>query len=173
MKLIGSLTSPYVRKVRIVLTEKHINYDFDVDIPWDAGSHVSDSNPLGKVPVLILDDGTTLFDSRVIAEYLDDFNSSSVSSLIPKSSWDRIMVKRWESLADGITDAAAAIFLERKRTDSQQSVDWIARQQRKVKLGLKTVAQELNDKEWCEGNRFSLADIALCCTLGFLVFSFT
>ena len=170
MKLIGSLTSPYVRKVRIVLAEKHINYDFDVDIPWDVGSHVSDSNPLGKVPVLILDDGTTLFDSRVIAEYLDDFNSSSVSSLIPKSSWDRIMVKRWESLADGITDAAATIFLERKRTDSQQSVDWIARQQRKVKLGLKTVAQELNDKEWCEGNRFSLADIALCCTLGFLVF---
>jgi glutathione S-transferase len=170
MKLVGSLTSPYVRKVRIVLAEKHISYDFEVDIPWNVGSHVSDCNPLGKVPVLILDDGTTLFDSRVIIEYLD--NVSSVSRLIPKSDQDRILVKRWEALADGITDAAATIFLERKRPDIQQSTDWIARQQKKVTLGLKIAAQELNDKKWCEGNTFSLADIALCCTLGFLVFRF-
>lgn len=170
MKLIGSLTSPYVRKVRIVLAEKHISYDFDVDIPWNVGNHVSDCNPLGKVPVLILDDGTTLFDSRVIIEYLEGV--SSVSRLIPKSTMSRIMVKRWEALADGITDAAATIFLERKRSDIQQSADWIARQQKKVTLGLKTAAQELNDKKWCEGNTFSLADIALCCTLGFLIFRF-
>ncbi len=170
MKLIGSLTSPYVRKVRIVLAEKHISYDFEVDIPWNVGSHVSDCNPLGKVPVLILDDGTTLFDSRVIIEYLD--NVSSASRLIPKFNKSRVMVKRWEALADGITDAAATIFLERKRPDIQQSVDWITRQQNKITLGLKIAAQELNDKKWCQGNTFSLADIALCCTLGFLVFRF-
>lgn len=170
MKLIGSLTSPYVRKVRIVLAEKHISYDFEVDIPWNVESHVSDCNPLGKVPVLILDDGTTLFDSRVIIEYLD--NVSSVSRLIPKSNKSRIMVKRWEALADGITDAAATIFLERKRPEIQQSADWITRQQKKITLGLKIAAQELNDKKWCEGKTFSLADIALCCTLGFLVFRF-
>lgn len=170
MKLVGSLTSPYVRKVRIVLAENNISYDFDVDIPWNVGSHVPDYNPLGKVPVLIMDDGTALFDSRVIVEYLDSTNSTL--RLIPKSNRDRIIVKRWEALADGICDAAATIFLERKRPDTRQSLEWIARQQKKVTLGLEAAARELSDKKWCDGTAYSLADIALCCTLGFLVFRF-
>ncbi len=170
MKLVGSLTSPYVRKVRIVLAENNIGYDFDVDIPWNVGSHVPDYNPLGKVPVLILDDGAALFDSRVIVEYLD--STSSTLRLIPESNRDRIMVKRWEALADGICDAAATIFLERKRPDALQSLEWIARQQKKVALGLEAAARELSDKKWCEGNAYTLADIALCCALSFLVFRF-
>ncbi len=170
MKLVGSLTSPYVRKVRIVLAENNIGYDFDVDIPWNVGSHVPDYNPLGKVPVLILDDGAALFDSRVIVEYLDC--TSSTLRLIPVSNRDRIMVKRWEALADGICDAAATIFLERKRPDTLQSLEWIARQQKKVALGLEAAARELSDKKWCEGNAYTLADIALCCALSFLVFRF-
>ncbi len=170
MKLIGSLTSPYVRKVRIVLAEKRIGYDFDVDIPWNVGSHVPDYNPLGKVPVLIMDDGAALFDSRVIVEYLDSANP--VSRLIPESNRHRIMVKRWEALADGICDAAATIFLERKRPDTQQNVEWVTRQQKKVTLGLEAAARDLGDKKWCEGNTYTLADIALCCTLGYLVFRF-
>ncbi|MCZ6898552.1 MAG: glutathione S-transferase [Betaproteobacteria bacterium] len=170
MKLVGSLTSPYVRKVRIVLAENNIGYDFDVDIPWNVGSHVPDYNPLGKVPVLILDDGAALFDSRVIVEYLDC--TSSTLCLIPESNRDRIMVKRWEALADGICDAAATIFLERKRPDTLQSLEWIARQQKKVTLGLEAAARELSDKKWCEGNAYTLADIALCCALSFLVFRF-
>ena len=170
MKLVGSLTSPYVRKVRVVLAEKRIGYNFDVDIPWNAGSHVPDYNPLGKVPVLIMDDGAALFDSRVIVEYLD--SAYPVSRLIPESNRDRIMVKRWEALADGISDAAATIFLERKRPDTLQNLEWITRQQKKVTLGLEAAARELCDKKWCEGNAYSLADIALCCTLGFLVFRF-
>ncbi len=170
MKLVGSLTSPYVRKVRIFLAENNIGYDFDVDIPWNVGSHVPDYNPLGKVPVLILDDGAALFDSRVIVEYLD--STSSTLRLIPESNRDRIMVKRWEALADGICDAAATIFLERKRPDTLQSLEWIARQQKKVALGLEAAARELSDKKWCEGNAYTLADIALCCALSFLVFRF-
>ncbi len=170
MKLVGSLTSPYVRKVRVVLAEKRIGYNFDVDIPWNVGSHVPDYNPLGKVPVLIMDDGAALFDSRVIVEYLD--SAYPVSRLIPESNRDRIMVKRWEALADGICDAAATIFLERKRPDTLQNLEWITRQQKKVTLGLEAAARELCDKKWCEGNAYSLADIALCCTLGFLVFRF-
>ncbi len=170
MKLVGSLTSPYVRKVRIVLAENNIGYDFDVDIPWNVESHVPDYNPLGKVPVLILDDGAVLFDSRVIVEYLD--STSSTLRLIPESNRDRIMVKRWEALADGICDAAATIFLERKRPDTLQSLEWIARQQKKVALGLEAAARELSDKKWCEGNAYTLADIALCCALSFLVFRF-
>jgi glutathione S-transferase len=170
MKLVGSLTSPYVRKVRVVLAEKRIGYNFDVDIPWNVGSHVPDYNPLGKVPVLIMDDGAALFDSRVIVEYLD--SAYPLSRLIPESNRDRIMVKRWEALADGICDAAATIFLERKRPDTLQNLEWITRQQKKVTLGLEAAARELCDKKWCEGNAYSLADIALCCTLGFLVFRF-
>jgi len=170
MKLVGSLTSPYVRKVRVVLAEKRIGYNFDVDIPWNAGSHVPDYNPLGKVPVLIMDDGVALFDSRVIVEYLD--SAYPVSRLIPESNRDRIMVKRWEALADGICDAAATIFLERKRPDTLQNLEWVTRQQKKITLGLEAAARELCDKKWCEGNAYSLADIALCCTLGFLVFRF-
>ena len=170
MKLVGSPTSPYVRKVRIVLAEKHIDYDFEVDIPWNADSHVPDHNPLGKVPVLIMDDGATLFDSRVIVEYLD--NVSPVSRLIPEPNRHRITVKRWEALADGINDAAATIFLERKRPAAQQSADWIVRQQNKVALGLEAAARELGDKIWCDGEAYTLADIALGCTLGYLAFRF-
>ncbi len=170
MKLVGSLTSPYVRKVRIVLAEKHISYDFAVDIPWAVDSQVPDYNPLGKVPVLIMEDGTPLYDSRVIVEYLD--NISPVARLIPESNRHRIMVKRWEVLADGISDAASTIFLERKRPAAQQSPEWIARQQQKVALGLEAAARELGNKKWCDDNAYTLADVALGCTLGYLVFRF-
>ena len=170
MKLIGSLTSPYARKARIVLAEKRIGYDFDVDIPWNADSQVSNHNPLGKIPVLIMDDGTTLFDSRVIVEYLDSVNP--VSRLIPEPNRRRIMVKRWEALADGICDASAAIFLERKRHAVEQSPEWILRQQKKVALGLEAATKELGDKKWCDGNVYTLADIALGCTLSYLSFRF-
>jgi glutathione S-transferase len=170
MKLIGSITSPYVRKVRIVLAEKHIGYDFELEGPWNADTHVPDYNPLGKVPVLIMDDGTSLFDSRVIVEYLDSVNP--VSRLIPESNRRRLMVKRWEALADGVCDAAAAVFLERKRKEAQQSQEWISRQQKKVARGLETASRELADKKWCDGNAYTLADIALGCALGYLVFRF-
>ena len=171
MKLIGSLTSPYVRKVRIVLAEKRIGYDFEVDSPWNADSHVPNHNPLGKIPVLILDDGSSFFDSRVIVEYLDSVNP--VSRLIPEPSRQRIMVKRWEALADGICDAAATVFLERKRPDTEQSAEWISRQLTKVTQGLEAAARELGEKKWCDGNTYTLADIALGCTLGYLAFRFS
>ena len=171
MKLIGSLTSPYVRKVRMVAIEKHIELDFVVDIPWNADSKVPDSNPLGKVPVLVLDDGSTLFDSRVIVEYLDTV--TPVSRLIPEGSRQRIAVKRWEALADGITDAAALIYLERtKRAPEHQSQEWIARQEQKVLRGLEAMAEELGEKKWCTGDLMNLSDIAVGCTLGYLDFRF-
>lgn len=171
MKLIGSLTSPYVRKARIVLAEKHIGYKFELEAPWNVDTHVPDFNPLGKVPVLIMDDGTSLFDSRVIVEYLDCVNP--VSRLIPESNRRRIMVKRWEALADGICDAAAATFLERRRTKAEQSAEWISRQQKKVERGLEAAAHGLGDKKWCDGNAYTLADIALGCALGYLSFRFS
>lgn len=170
MKLIGSLTSPYVRKVRVVLAEKRIDYDFQLDNPWNPDTHVAEHNPLGKVPVLVMDDGASLFDSRVIVEYLDTV--TPVSRLIPETNRHRIVVKRWEALADGLCDAATTVFLESKRPAKQQSKDWIARQQKKVTVGLETAAHDLGEKTWCDGEAYSLADIAMGCALGYLDFRF-
>jgi glutathione S-transferase len=166
MKLILTLTSPFARKVRIAMAEKKIEYEMVVDIPWEAATHVPEFNPLGKVPVLVMDDGTTLFDSRVIVEYLDMV--SPVHRLIPESVRQRIQVRRWEALADGISEAAAAIFLENKRPEAQRSPEWIARQQQKVDLGLKAFAEELGDKSWCTGDAYNLSDIAVGCAFGYL-----
>ena len=168
MKLIASLTSPYARKVRIVLAEKKIECDLIAESPWSPETTVQRYNPLGKVPVLVLDDGTALFDSRVIVQYLDTV--SPVSRLIPEAGRQRIAVKRWEALADGICDAASAIVIERRRPAKQQSKDWIERQRGKVDLGLKELASELNERAWCNGEAYSLADIATGCALAYLDF---
>jgi glutathione S-transferase len=168
MKLIVSLTSPYVRKVRIVLAEKKIDCQLVEAAPWAAANPVVEFSPLGKVPVLVLDDGTNLFDSRVIVEYLDTV--SPVGRLIPEPSRQRIAVKRWEALADGISDAAAAIVLERRRPVPQQSSEWIDRQRDKVVRGVRELALELGEKPWCNGEGYSLADIATGCALGYLDF---
>lgn len=174
MKLIGSLTSPFVRKVRIVAAEKHIDYEFVVDVPWDETTQVPDFNPLGKVPVWVLDDGKTLFDSRVIVEYLDSI--SPAGHVMPKEPRPRIAVKRWEALADGICDAAALVFVEKKRPTAQQSPEWIRRQMAKVNAGLKAMSEELDQQKvsdsWCTGEVFTLADIAVGCALGYLEFRY-
>ena len=170
MKLIGTLTSPYVRKVRIVLAEKKIEYEFVLDSPWTPESTVPDVNPLGKIPVLVLDDETALFDSRVISEYLD--NVAPNNKLMPAPNRERTEVKRWEALADGICDAAGLLFLEHKRPAKQQSQDWIARQQRKITRGIDSMAKELGENACCIGMHFSLADIAAVCALGYLAFRF-
>jgi glutathione S-transferase len=166
MKLIASLTSPYVRKIRIVLAEKKIDCDLVIDSPWVEGNQVAAVNPLGKIPVLVLDDESTLYDSRVIAEYLDTVAPNN--RLIPASGRERISVKRWEALADGVLDAAVAAFLEAKRPDGERSASWIERQRGKVNQALKVMADDLGEQPWCHGNSFSLADIAVGCALGYV-----
>ncbi|HEY3460693.1 MAG TPA: glutathione S-transferase, partial [Casimicrobiaceae bacterium] len=166
MKLIASRTSPYARKVRVVLAEKKVECQVVETSPYEAGNPVHAWNPLGKLPVLILDDGTHLFDSRVIVEYIDLV--SPVSRLIPEPARQRIAVKKWEALADGVNDATATIVLERKRPANLQSDEWIARQRRKVDEGVAEFARELGDRAWCYGESFSLADIAVGCALGYL-----
>lgn len=170
MKLIGSHTSPYVRKVRIVLAEKKIDCEFIVNNPWADDSLVTAHNPLARIPVLVLDDETSLFDSRVIAEYLDSMTPNN--KLLPATGRERIAVKRWEALADGICDAAASIVMERKRPAGEQSPSWIERQQRVIGLGLAEMAKELGDAPWCQGNSLCLADIAVGAALGYLDFRF-
>ena len=166
MKLITSPASPYARKVLVVLAEKKIECQQVEASPWTPDNPVHAYSPLGKVPVLVLDDGTALYDSRVIVEYLD--NVSPVSRLIPEPSRQRIAVRKWEALADGVADATVSIVVERRRPAALQSEDWIARQQRKIADGLAELAGDLGDRTWCSGVAYSLADIATGCVLGYL-----
>lgn len=166
MKLIGTPSSPYTRKARMVLAEKRIEYEFVIDEPREANTRVPNYNPLGKVPVLVLDDNTSIFDSRVIVEYLD--HASPVTKLIPEDTRHRIQVRRWEALADGCTDAAVAVVMEKRRPADLQLTDWIARQHGKIDRALKAISDELGAKTWCSGEFFNLSDIAVGCCLGYL-----
>ena len=170
MQLIGSLTSPFVRKVRIVAAEKFIEYELVIDTPWSEDTRVPEFNPLGKVPVWIMEDGKTLFDSRVIVEYLE--HVSPVGHLLPKDARPRIAVKRWEALADGVCDAAALVFVERKRTADKQDPEWVKRQMAKIAAGLNMMSDDLGNQNWCTGEFFCLADVAVGCALGYLEFRF-
>jgi glutathione S-transferase len=167
MKLITSLTSPYGRKVRVVLLEKKIPFQIQVENPWLPNSVVPTFNPLGKVPVLVLEDGVSVFDSRVIVEYLD--HVSPVAHLIPSEPKSRMVVRGVEALADGVTDAAVAIFLEKKRPPEQQSADWLVLQERTLFRGLEALSEALGENPWYLGNSMTLADIACGCMLGYLV----
>ena len=166
MKLVTSLTSPYGRKVRVVLLEKKIPFQLQVENPWQPDSVVTGLNPLGKVPVLVLEDGESVFDSRVIVEYLD--HVSPVGHLIPAEPKTRMAVRGVEALADGVTDAAVAVYLEKKRTPEQQSGDWLLMQEKTLFRGLTALSEALGDKPWYLGNSMTLADIACGCMLGYL-----
>ena len=170
MKLIGATASPFVRKVRIVLAEKKIDYEFETDDPWSDQSKLPSINPLAQVPVLLMEDGTALYDSRVIVEFLD--SASPLARLIPADNRERIEVRRWEALADGILDAGILVRRERLRMSVERSEPWIARQLRKVSDGLALMDRELDSNTWCAGNGYSLADIAVGSCLGWLQFRF-
>jgi len=173
MKLIGSITSPYVRKVRIVMAEKKLDYQFVEEDVWAADTSIMQSNPLGKVPCLVMEGGEALFDSRVIVEYLDTL--SPVGKLIPAVGRERAEVKTWEALADGVLDALILARLENSwpgRQKTQRSQAWIDRQLAKTHASLKAMSQGLGEKPFCAGIYLSLADIAVGCALGYLDFRF-
>jgi glutathione S-transferase len=173
MKLIGSLSSPYVRKVRVVMAEKKLDFEFVNEDVWAAQTTIAESNPLGKVPCLIMEGGESLFDSRVIVEYLDTL--SPVGKLIPSISRERAEIKTWEALGDGVLDASILARLEATwagRTEAQRSQAWIDRQMGKVHASLKAMSLGLGEKPFCAGIYLSLADISVGVALGYLDFRF-
>jgi glutathione S-transferase len=173
MKLIGSTSSPYVRKVRVVMAEKKLDYQFVEEDVWSADTNIMQSNPLGKVPCLVMEGGEALFDSRVIVEYLDTL--SPVGKLIPVVGRERAEVKTWEALADGVLDALILARLEANwggRKKEQRCDAWIDRQLAKTQSSLKAMSQGLGEKPFCAGIYLSLADIAVGCALGYLDFRF-
>lgn len=171
LRLIASLTSPYSRKVRVVMAEKRIECQLELEDVWSPQSKIAQFNPLAKVPCLIMEDGGALFDSRVIVEYLDTL--TPVAKLIPPNGKARAEVRTWEALADGVCDAAIALRIEKaQHPEGQQSQVWIDRQEQKIEQGLVAMAAGLAKKPWCNNVGYTLADIALGCALGYLDFRF-
>jgi glutathione S-transferase len=172
MKLIGALTSPYVRKVRIVMAEKKLDFQLLLEDVWNS-DEILKFNPLGKVPCLVMEGGETVYDSRVIVEYLDAL--SPVGKLIPSTGRERAEVRTWEALADGLLDASILARLERTwkgRAEGERSQAWVDRQLSRVDASLEAMSRGLGDQPWCAGNHLTLADIAVGCALGYLSFRF-
>jgi glutathione S-transferase len=173
LKLIGTNTSPYVRKVRVVMAEKKLEFNYVLEDVSAPDSKITQYNPLGKVPCLVLEGGEAIFDSRVIVEYLD--NLSPVGKLIPPSGRERAEVKTWEALADGLLDAALLVRMEMTwpgRSAEQRSQAWIDKQMGKIHSALNALSHGLSDKPFCAGIHLSLADIAVGAALGYLDFRF-
>ena len=168
MKLLGGVISPYTRKVRIVLAEKKIECEFEIADVNPPENPVNAHNPLGKVPTLLMDDGTALFDSRVIVEFLDSV--SPIARLIPEDNRERVAVRRWEALADGCLDAGLLVRYESVRPKKEQSAAWSSKQTGKLKRSLAAMANELGERAWCHGDRYTLADIAVACCVGWVDF---
>jgi glutathione S-transferase len=167
MKLIGSTTSPYVRKARLVLLEKNIPHTFLINSPHEPNNDVAQFNPLGRVPALILDDGTCVFDSTVIAEYADTLNDTPI--LIPRNNaLARMHVRRGEALADGIMDSAIVVRMERIRPEGKQEQANIDLHYSAITRTLEHIAGQLGQNEWCVGDNITLADLALLAALVYL-----
>lgn len=167
MRLIGSNTSPYVRKARLVLLEKGLQHEYVVDPPSDPNSETYRVNPLGRIPALILDDGECVFDSVVIAEYADGLNDNPV--LIPRDdALARMRVRRWEALADGIMDSAIVMRNEALRPKEMQQDTTLELHDSAITHTLQHIATELGEREWCSGEALTLADLALVSALAYL-----
>ena len=167
MKLLAALISPYTRKVRVVLAEKKIECEMEIVDVSPADNPVNKHNPLGKIPTLLLDDGTALYDSRVIVEFLDSV--SPISRLIPEGTRDRVAVRRWEALADGVLDAGLLWRYESIRDKKEQSKGWQDKQLARMQRGMEQVSKEIG-ATYCHAERYSLADIAVACCMGWLDF---
>ncbi|MDX5445354.1 MAG: glutathione S-transferase [Zoogloeaceae bacterium] len=166
MKLVASLTSPYARKIRVMLAEKKLPFELVVDSPWEPTSTVPEINPLGKVPVFVTDEGETFFDSPVIAGWIE--NLSAAPRLLPADPVESVRVRQLEALADGITDAAVIIVREGRRPEAQRSEEVVARQMQAIERGLDRLEQLATGRSWLHGDAISLGDVAAGVMLGFV-----
>lgn len=172
MRIIGSTGSPFVRKARIVAAEKGLPLDLQKESPLPEDGAVVAANPLGKIPALVCEDGTVLVDSPLIAEYLDSLTPSP--RLLPLAGPERFAVRQWEAIADGVLDAAVLIRLETMmRAENERSASWVARQRGKMERGMRWMDERLGTRRFCVGNSLTLADVAVDCAIGYLLFRFS
>lgn len=168
MKLIGSYTSPYVRKISVMLIEKGISFEFVNDPPAAEGSKVTTFNPLGKVPALVTDEGEVFYDSPIIVQFIELLNVAP--TLLPWEPLDALRVKQVEALADGVTDAAVALVLENRRDAAHRNEQWTILQRGKVLRGLDKLEKLASEGRWLNGEGLNVADISVACSLGYLNF---
>jgi glutathione S-transferase len=166
MKLLGSDGSPYARKARIAIAEKGVACEFVSASPRDPASGVSAANPLSKIPTLLLDDGTAIFDSSVIAEYVDGIGSGP--KLIPETFAERIAVRRWEALGNGLLDATVNIMHDRRLPEPKQGADYVARQMHKIEAALAFIDKSVVGTDFVHGEKMSLGDVVCGTALGYL-----
>lgn len=168
MKLIGSYTSPYVRKISVLMLEKGIIFEFVNESPWHAESHVPHYNPLGQVPALMADDHHIWYDSAIIAEYLE--TRAETPAFLPDDPLLALKIRQLEKLADGISDAAVVIVREQLRPGDQQSEEVMLRHREKIRRGLDALEKEAASGQLLNSDSLNLADIATGCMIGYLNF---
>ena len=168
MKLIGSYTSPFVRKISVMMLEKGIIFEFVNLSPYSEDSHVPHYNPLGKVPALVADDQQTWFDSAIIAEFLE--LRGEAPALLPSDRLEALNVRQLEKLADGISDSALVIVREQMRAGDQQSEEVLLRNREKIQRGLDMLEKAAVAGKWINTQQINLADIAIGCMIGYLNF---
>lgn len=169
MRLYGSLTSPYVRKCRVLIAEKALACEFVVADAAAADSPVPALNPLGKVPVLARDDGSPLFDSPVILEYLDSLKPPALFAADGEERWRMLW---FQALSDGILDATVMRLLETRRPAAQQSAENIKRQEEKIARALAFAEAQIGDSATLMMNRFTAADLCLGVALEYVDFRY-
>jgi glutathione S-transferase len=169
-KLISATPSPYARKVRIALAEKGLPFELMTEVPWDSTTSTPKYNPLEKLPVLILEDGTSVYESSFILQYLE--LKYPETPLLPVDVDGKIAARRFEVLCDGVCDAVVLTFFERMRSDNARSPEWMARQRRKIDGGVREMARLVGDRTFAVGREFSLGDIAVGTALGYLLVRF-
>lgn len=166
MKLISATPSPYARKVRIALAEKGLPFELVTEVPWNEDTRTPLHNPLEKLPILLLDDGTSVYESHYILEYLEV--KHPVPPLLPADPDGVLEAKRLQVLGDGICDAFVLLFFERMRPAEHRSAPWMARQRRKVEGGVREIARSIGSRAWAVGDRFGLGDIAVGTAMAYL-----
>lgn len=167
MKLIGSYTSPFVRKISVILLEKGITFEFINEQPYNADTGIAHYNPLGKVPALVTDEGEIWYDSPIIAEYIDLLGVEP--AMLPADPKAALKVRQLEALADGIMDAGLVAVRELARPVEQQSESEQLRQREKINRGLDALESYLHDGT-LSVDTVNLATIAIACAVGYLNF---
>lgn len=164
-KLISATPSPYARKVRIALAEKDLPFELLTEVPWDSTTITPRYNPLEKLPILLLPDGSSVYESSYILQYLE-LKYPDVP-LLPDDVDDKLMARKLEVLCDGVCDAVVLTLFEKKRAGGG-SPEWLARQRRKIEGGIAEMARIVGSRTWAVGDHFGLGDIAVGTAVGYL-----
>ena len=166
MKLYYSATSPYARKVRVLIIEQGLQDAVSLERadPMAENAATRIGNPLSKIPALELKDGTHLFDSPVICEYLD--HEAAGEALLPKDGDHRWAVLTAQALGDVIRDAALSLVMESRRPETERSAFWQDRWTAAIHRGVDEIAEDVA----ADRKAFDLGRITYACALGYLDF---